>query len=250
MQPGRRRDRLAVLAAITTPLIVTVVLVPWRTSFANTNAALVLVAVIVAVAANGNRLAGVLAAVSAAVWFDFFLTQPYEHFSITRRTDVETTVLLLGIGVAVTELAVWGRRQHTAASRRAGYLSGIHATAKAVAVGDSSPAVIAQVTDQLSRLLRLRSCHFQRGVAGIGDPPRLHHDGRITLRTQVGEIDSQDLPADRETELLAESSGYLRGRFLMLPTPGAPPTLEERLIAGALADQVGAALTRDDLARH
>ena len=33
----------------------------------------------VAVAANGYRLAGVLAALSAAVWFDFFLTQPYQR---------------------------------------------------------------------------------------------------------------------------------------------------------------------------
>src|SRR5512135_1736430 len=67
VQPWRHRDRLAVLAAVAAPLIVTAVLVPLRTSFANTDAALVLVAVVVAVAANGNRLAGVLAAVSAAV---------------------------------------------------------------------------------------------------------------------------------------------------------------------------------------
>jgi len=33
-----------------------------------------------------------------------FLTQPYERFIITRRTDIETTVLLLVIGVAVTEI--------------------------------------------------------------------------------------------------------------------------------------------------
>jgi K+-sensing histidine kinase KdpD len=45
--------------------------------------------------------------VSAALWFDFFLTQPCEQFSITRRTDIETAVLLLVIGVAVTEIAVW-----------------------------------------------------------------------------------------------------------------------------------------------
>lgn len=55
VQPWRRRDRLAVLAAITAPLIVTVVLVPFRISFANTNAALVLVAVVVAVAARCGR---------------------------------------------------------------------------------------------------------------------------------------------------------------------------------------------------
>ena len=38
-------------------------------------------------------LAEVLAAVSAAVWFGFFLTVPYERFTITRAADIETTVL-------------------------------------------------------------------------------------------------------------------------------------------------------------
>ena len=35
--------------------------------------------------------------------------------TITRTTDIETTVLILDIGAAVTELAVWGRQQHFAA---------------------------------------------------------------------------------------------------------------------------------------
>ena len=91
------------------------------------------------------RLAGILAAVSAASWFDFFLTQPYERFAITRRADIETTVLLLVIGVAVTEIAVWGRREHAAASRRAGYLDGINAAAQAAASGSSPAALIDQV---------------------------------------------------------------------------------------------------------
>src|SRR5499427_10098285 len=105
------RDRLAVVAALAAPLLLTVILVPFRTSFPNTDAALALLLVVVAVAANGYRLAGILAAASAALWFDFFLTRPYEQFSITRATDIETTVLILLIGVAVTELADWGRRQ-------------------------------------------------------------------------------------------------------------------------------------------
>ena len=75
------RDRLAVLAALAVPLALAAILIPFRTSFPNTDAALALILVVVAVAANGDRLAGVLAAVSAAVWFDFFLTQPYERFS-------------------------------------------------------------------------------------------------------------------------------------------------------------------------
>src|SRR5580700_12343342 len=96
------RDRLAVLAGLAVPLGLAAVLVPFRASVPNTDGALALLLVVVAVAASGYRLAGILAAVSAAAWFDFFLTKPYERFAITRRADIETTVLLLVIGVAVT----------------------------------------------------------------------------------------------------------------------------------------------------
>ena len=236
------RDRLAVLAALAAPLVLAAVLVPFRASFPNTDAALALVLVVVAVAANGYRLAGILAAVSTAVWFDFFLTQPYERFSITHRTDIETTVLLLVIGVAVTEIAVWGRRQYATASRRAGYLDGINSAAQAVAAGGSAPALIEQVTGQLTRLLSLRSCSFQYGVAGIGRPARLRHDGLVTIGQRAWDVDAEGFPSSTDTELLVESGGMFQGRFLMTPAPGARPALEQRLLAVAFADQVGAAL--------
>ncbi len=119
VQPWLSRDRLALVAGLAAPIALTAALVPFRDRVANTDAALALILVVVAVAAAGNRLAGIAAAVSAAAWFDFFLTKPYEHFSITRAADVWTTVLLLVIGAVVTEIAVWGRRQYAAASRAA-----------------------------------------------------------------------------------------------------------------------------------
>ena len=235
------RDRLAVLAAIAAPLALAVILVPFRSGFPNTDAALALIVVVVAVAANGDRLAGVLAAVSAAVWFDFFLTQPYERFSITSRNDIETTVLLLVIGVAVTELAVWARHQHAAASRRAGYLDGISSAAQAVAAGRSPSVLMEQVTGQLTALLALRSCQFQYGVAGLGQA-RLGHDGSVAVAQRIWDVDAKGFPPGMNVELLVESGGLLQGRFLMSPDDGARPTLEQRLLGVALADQVGAAL--------
>ena len=211
------RDRVAVLAGLAVPLALAGILVPFRASFPNTDAALALLLTVVAVAANGNRLAGVLASASAAVWFDFFLTQPYERFAITGRTDIQTTVLLLVIGVAVTEIAVWGRRQHVAASRRAGYLDGISAAARAVATGDSPAALIEQVSGQLAELLSLRSCRFQYGIAGIGRPARLQRDGRVTAGSGPGGFQLEDLPYGTDTELLVETGGLLQGRFLMTP---------------------------------
>ncbi len=235
-----RRDQLAVLAALVAPLLLTAILVPLRSSLPNTDAALVLMLVVVAVAAAGYRLAGALAALSAAVWFDFFLTRPYERFTITRAADIETTVLILVIGMAVTEIAVWGRRQHLAASRSAGYLEGINAAAEAVASGGSPTALIDEVSAQLTRLLSLQSCRFQYGVAGLGKPARLRHDGMLTTADPAWDVARDGLPAD--TELLVENHGILEGRFLMTPRPGFRPSLEQRLVAVAFADQVGAAL--------
>jgi Domain of unknown function (DUF4118) len=242
VQAWLSRDRLAVIAALAAPLLLTVILVPFRGSFPNTDAALALILVVVAVAANGYRLAGYLAALSAAVWFDFFLTRPYEQFTITRRTDIETTVLLLVIGVAVTEIAVWGRRQHTAASRRAGYLDGIGAAARAVAAGESPGELIDQVSGRLTELLSLRACRFEYGKAGLGRPARLLGDGRVVTEHRTWDVPVEGLPTDTDIELLVEHAGVLQGRFLMRAKPDAHPTLEQRLVAIAFAEQVGAAL--------
>ena len=91
-------------------------------------------------------------------------------------------------------------------------------------------------------MLSLRSCQFQYGVAGIGKPARLHHNGEVTLDGLPYDIRSAGMPAEAKMELLVESGGRLQGRFLMQPDPAARPTREQLLVAVALADQVGAAL--------
>ena len=242
--PGRNllsRDRLAVAAGLVAPLALAAVLVPFRSSFANTDAALAMILIVVAVASAGNRLAGYVAAISAAAWFDFFLTRPYETFDIHRAADIETTVLLVVIGAAVTEIAVWGRRQHSAASRRAGYLDGINEAARAVAAGDSPSALVEQIGAGLSQLLGLRSCEFQYGIAGIGGPARLEHDGTVRFAGQPYEPPDGEWPPDLGLELLVESGGRLRGRYLMRPGQRWPGR-EQLVVAAALAGQAGAAL--------
>jgi K+-sensing histidine kinase KdpD len=236
------RGGALVVTAVLVPLVVTLLVVPFRDSFANTNAALILVLVIVGVAANGNRVAGAAAALSSAVWFDFFLTQPYQTLAIDDRDDIETTVLLLAVGVGVTELAVWGRRHAARADREAAYMAGIRVAAEAVASGGSGNDVIGLVSEQLRRVLDLKECRFQFGAAGLGQPPRLRHDGQVEWHRRVLDVDRDGLPTDNEIELLVESSGRLQGRFMLRAAPNARPSLAQRLVAVTLADQVGAAL--------
>ncbi|HEY7718911.1 MAG TPA: DUF4118 domain-containing protein [Pedococcus sp.] len=68
--------------------------------------ALLVVVVIVAAAATGIRAAGVTATLSGALWFDYFLTEPTGSFAIHGAGDVQTAVLLVLVGLTVTELAV------------------------------------------------------------------------------------------------------------------------------------------------
>lgn len=75
----------------------------------------------------------------AAASFDFFLTAPHYQFAILQRDDIETAVLLLAIGVAVSEIAWWGRRQSAQSSQRAGYLSGVALAARLAADGSPTP---------------------------------------------------------------------------------------------------------------
>jgi hypothetical protein len=239
----RTRDRLALAAAVVGPLVLAAALVPFRHGFANTDAALVLVLVVVAVAANGYRLAGIVAALSAGVWYDFFLTAPYERFTIDDRTDVETTVLLLLVGSAVTEVAVWGRRQHAEASRQAGYFAGIQDAADVVATGTSPTMVIDQVCDQLTRILGLSRCRFDYGSGVVGGGrPRLRADGQVSWRGGVYDVERDGLPVDHDIEFLLSSGPHYRGAFLLTAKPDSRPSLAQRLVAVALADRAGATL--------
>src|SRR5665213_2606219 len=123
------RNRLAVAAAVLAPIVVAAVLVPFRGTFANTAAALTMVIVITAVAVIGPRLAGMVASASAALWFDFFLTSPYDRFAVSHRPDLETTIAIFVVGVLVTELAARSRRHWQEANSATAYVAMIHGDA-------------------------------------------------------------------------------------------------------------------------
>jgi K+-sensing histidine kinase KdpD len=239
------RDRIALPLALLAPPAVSALLLPARGHLANTQVALVLVVVVVAVSASGNRLAGIVAAVSAGVWFDFFFTRPFQRFTITDRADVETFVLLLVVGIAVTEVAAWGRRQQALASRDAGYLAGIHAAAEVGAIGGSPSALVKNVANQLISTLGLLGCHYQAGVSGSGNPARLERDGRVIWNGSAWDVARSGLPTETAIELLVQSGGRLHGRFLLSAPPNNRVSLAQRLVAVTLADQVGAALSSE-----
>ena len=234
------RDRIAVLAALVAPLGAAAILLPFRSSWSNTNVALLLVVVIVGVSAIGNRVAGALAAVWAAAWFDFFFTLPYYRFTIRRSADVTTAVLLLLTGLAVSQLAARARRLKVVAITDAGYLAQIHETASMGNSARSPDAVVDHVKAQLIGLLDLEGSRFEYGSL-LGHPPRLETDGTVMVGHARRDVEQFGLPAE-EIELRTFGNGQYYGRFMLKPKPGSKPSLQARLVAVTLADQAGRAL--------
>ncbi|WP_405647306.1 DUF4118 domain-containing protein [Streptomyces uncialis] len=234
------RDRVAVVAALVGPPLVALLLVPFRDRLSHTNAALVLVVVVVAVAAGGNRVAGALTAVSAAVWFDFLLTRPYQSLGIDAADDVETAVLLLAVGLVVSQLGARARRLEVVVVTGAADLARIHDTAELARATTSADAVVTHVKGQLTELLQLRDCRFEYGSL-LGHPPRLEQDGGVSAGRRRWDVDQRGWPRG-EIELRAVGNGHYQGRFMLTPAEGTAPPLTARLVAVILADQAGAAL--------
>ncbi|MGV9992472.1 DUF4118 domain-containing protein [Streptomyces sp. NPDC003374] len=234
------RDRIALAAAVTGPLLLALILVPFRGGVSSTNLALIMVVAVVAIAVAGNRLAGALAALSSAAWFDFFLTRPYQSFSIKRGADITTAVLLLAVGLAVSQLAARARRLEVLVVTDADYLARVHDTAQLAQTTRSADAVVDHVKRQLTELLQLRGCRFEYGSL-LGHPARLEQDGSVTVGRKRWDIDQRGWP-QQEIELRASAGGRFQGRFMLTPAPDASPDLQARLVAVTLADQAAAAL--------
>ena len=240
------RDRAAIACALLAPLAAAVILLPFRASWSNTNVALLLVVVVVAVAALGNRVAGALAAVGAAVWFDFFFTVPYERFTIRSASDVTTFILLLVVGVTVSQLAAYARRLKVIAITDAGYLAQIQEAA-ALAQSARSPHDVAEhVREQLVGLPGLERARFEFGSLR-SHPPRLQADGTVMAGSGRWDVEHAGLPG--EVELRVSGGGQYYGRFLLTPRPESRPSLQARLVAVSLADLAGRAFSADSVAR-
>jgi K+-sensing histidine kinase KdpD len=238
----RARRSAVILAAVSVPLVACAVLSTSRDSIANTTAALGLVLLIVAAASTGIRAAGYLAACSCAAWFDFFLTQPYNQFAITDPGDIETAALLVLVGVAVTEVALWGHRQQARASREQGYLNGVLETAATVGVGGTSTdSLIEGVSQQIRELLDVDRCTFDQGHVPV--LAVLNDDATMTYNSHPFNPARRGLPTDAEIALPVQHNGVTHGRYLLTAASHVVrPTPEQLRVAIALANQVGAAI--------
>jgi Domain of unknown function (DUF4118) len=227
------------------PILAAAALVAVRGHITNTNVALLLAVVVVASGALGGRAAGTVAGLTSAASFDFFHTRPYLSLLIHDADDVEMTILLLVLGLVAGQLA-W--KAGVAARQRDGGRGGldrIRRLADQVAQGRQSADVIATARAELIELFNLVDCQFEATPFHDRlDLPSLERNGVLAHRRY-----RMHPGGDLEVELPAEgiglpvlSRGQIVGRFILDFGPGAGATFEQRIVAIALADQVGASL--------
>jgi K+-sensing histidine kinase KdpD len=229
--------------ALVVPLAIAIALVPSRTEFAGAAAALIFVAAVVALSVIGTRFVGFIASVSSALWYDFFLTRPYDRLYISHQHDVETTICLLVVGLMVSELAARNRHHSIVSAEESEYVDMVRELTDVANRRVPSSAVIEQAISSLMPLLNLRACQFDRQpsnppMARITQNGDVHHVGMEWPVSEIG------IPGP-QAEIVAEWRGRAFGRFVITPTPGEPIARERRIVAVLLASVVGAAIASD-----
>ena len=223
------------------PILVALALVPLRDSLANATLALILMAVVVIAAIIGGRAAAACAAVSATMAFDFFLTVPYNSMRIESADDIETVIIFLVVGFLVGEIASRFRRTRRDRERAAIAIERVHRVAAHVAEGMPLPDVAAAVVAETRAVLHLRDCWLEV-PSGHWPAPRLERAGTIS-ETELRWGEKGFILPEDGLQLPILAAGHEVGRLILIGDPAVAVTFEERIIAVALADQLGSAFT-------
>jgi hypothetical protein len=242
LEPERRVGLLGWVVAIAGPPALSGVMVAFRNDFRDVNAALVLVLVVLAAALLGGRRGGFVAALFAAGSFDFFFTRPFYSFSINSRDDLETTLVLLVVGLVVGELVVRMRRSVLQAEASRLEVRRVRRVAEISAGGGAAGRLVDIVRTEVVELLGARGARFERPPFRTA-LPRLGH-GSVTLPADES-VSRLPVGPRNEVELAVYGHGRPVGRLvLVFPVDMTGVTIppEDRALAVSLVDQLGVAL--------
>ena len=233
--------------AFVASLLVGVGLQPFRGSIGLENVAIVYLAVVALASALGGRAAGLIAALSAALSYNWFFTTPYSTLRIDSLSQVVTVVLLFAAGLLASLGGSARRRAGTRVREDEDAIRALHAISHAVATGERPDRVAAE---QLLVLLDARAVQVVRDggqrdrlVAAAGEPlgeldlealPHLDEEGRIPfghLRSVGGTL---VLPAEGAVVDLIH--GHARvGALVVVPRPDRPILRSTRMAIAAAA---------------
>ena len=237
-RPDDALTAVGLAIAIFGPLVLAAICVPLRTDIAPANLALFFVVVVALAGACGGRWPGAVAAVMSTLAYDAFLTRPYGSLKIDRAADLETAIVLLVIGLLASELMALVYRSRAASSRSRDRVSRLHRIADLAARGATADEVMTAVRVELLELLSLRDCRFEEPPFA-NELPAIARDGSIEGGHRQWTGDELSLPAEGAViEVVGRGSSF--GRFVLVPDWNVGVSLEERVVAVTLVDQLGA----------
>ncbi len=222
------------------PIVVGSLLVLVRSSLNPADLVLIMVLVVVGVAASGDRIAAILASATAAASFDFFLTKPYGSLRVSSAQDIETTIILLVIGLAVGQIAIVGRVRRSEGLRAREELKRFELVAQRIAEEPNALPLVDLIEREIATTMALKTCHFTLVRPGL---PELRADGSIETSTHTFVGGEFALPG-QGVALAVAGHGETVGWLELIPDSTTGVSLASRKVAVALSQQLGAVLTQ------
>ena len=202
---------------------------------------LILVLTVAVVSAAGLRPAGLVAAATTGLAYDYFWTEPYYSFRIFDTQDVLTVLLLVVVGGAIEQLSWWAGRQRAVAVRRRDYLTALRRAAEPIAP-EAHAATLRAILDTMCTVLDADSCDL---VLDEGLPTTvLHGDGSVTRAGRVMDVNKVGLPTDDVIAIPVPTPNDRPAYFaITAATHVARPRAEQRQVAALLAHLAAQSLT-------
>jgi len=239
------------IGAFVASLLIGLLVEPFRAAIGLENIVILYLLVVVAAAGIGGRAAGMVAALSAALAYDYFLTTPYHTLVIDKLAQVITVGLLITTGLVVSIGGRFRRRSAATAEMHTNVIRLLHRVIETAAAGDT--AVDRVAAEGLHRLLDARRVSIlRRSLEGfavavdIGETglpidlealTHLDREGRIPPGHHRVLHGSMLLPRNGVAlDLVARQQpvGYL----VIIPGRDVPADRTTRLAVAAMANQV------------
>lgn len=226
------RTIVAVALATMLPITLGAALIPLREQLSQSISLLMVLPVLVVALVGGRRL-GTLAALSAAIVFDVFHTQPYYRPTIDDPDDIVETIVLLAIGITAGYLAESAQTAVVAARVRRKELAAMTDFLEHIGTQIPAEELADHAGASILSLLDARECVWRPDYKGTASPV-LKPDGTLTS-VRIGDRDEGGgvLPSSIEIPVGYPPTDY--GRFIVQTNHRASVSLEERRAVANIA---------------
>ena len=239
-EPEDGSDVIGLAIGVLGTLALSVAMIPLRDHLHNANMALALVVPVLIAAVLGGRIAGALSAVTAALCFDFFFTQPYQSLRIAGSNDITSFIVLLIVALIAAEVGIRARRGGHSARESRSDLDRLYRVIELAARGGDIEDVVSSARAELIGLFGLLDCAFET-TASERALPRLGIHGAIEGAKLVATHTDFLLPPGG-VELPVVGRGHEFGRLVLFASESVRASLQKRLVAVAIADELGITL--------